>query len=153
MYISYTVFKLMQKLCMFAVIFLLKIIYFIQQNNGILVLKLTSMSTFCSVIIIMMMIPRTIIMVWCTSGLFLHWQEQYTEAIYWKHLKLPVLGTRIEQRFGVFPVCRPKTRSQKTKVRRKKPFPMTRFHPTKILHHHGWLEVKYPLTFSLKEVM
>lgn len=34
--------------CMFAVIYLLKIIYFIQQNNGILVLKLTSMSTFCS---------------------------------------------------------------------------------------------------------
>lgn len=151
MYISYTVFKLMQKLCMFAFIFLLKIIYFIQQNNGILVLKLTSMSTFCSGIIIMMMIPRTIIMVWCTSGLFLHWQEQYTEAIYWKHLKLPVLGTRIEQRFVVFPVCRPKTRSQKPKVRRKKQ--MTRFHPTKILHQNGWLEVKYPLTFSRKEVM
>lgn len=142
----------MQKLCMFAVIFLLRIIYFIQQNNGILVLKLTSMSTFCSgIIIMMMMIPRTIIMVWCTSGLFLHWQEQYTEAIYWKHLKLPVLSTRIEQRFVVFPVCRPKTRSQKPKVRRKKQ--MTRFHPTKILHQNGWLEVKYPLTFSRKEVM
>lgn len=48
-YKLYTVFKSMQKICMFTVIFLLRINIFHSTNNGILVLKLTSLSTFCSV--------------------------------------------------------------------------------------------------------